>query len=135
MRPAPLVLLVSAALLAGCNQRRLSITSEPPGALVSVNDVEIGRTPVQADFTYYGNYDVLVTREGYEPLRTKAKAIAPIYERAPFDLATMAVPTGVEKTVRWHFVLTPAIESTQTREDLEAGIFSRARDLRSKIAR
>ncbi|MFB3120043.1 MAG: PEGA domain-containing protein [Stenotrophomonas maltophilia] len=34
------------------------ITSEPPGALVWLNDREIGRTPVDVDFEFYGRYDV-----------------------------------------------------------------------------
>ena len=62
-------------------ERRVSITSEPSNAVVYVNDVEVGRTPVDADFTYYGSYDVRIDNEGFEPLRTKAVARAPIYAR------------------------------------------------------
>jgi hypothetical protein len=88
---ALLLATLSTLLLAGgCSSRRISITSEPSGATVTVNDVEIGRTPVEADFTYYGVYDVLVTKEGFEPLRTKARASAPIYEYPPVDLAMRA---------------------------------------------
>ncbi len=114
----------------GCMSRRVSITSEPSGATVTVNDVEIGRTPVEADFTFYGIYDVLVTKDGYEPLRTKAKARAPLYEYPPVDLAASA--TGAEKIVRWHFDLSPALERKFTPEEFERGLMERARDLRNQ---
>lgn len=116
----------------GCMSRRVSITSEPTGATVTVNDVEIGRTPVEADFTYYGVYDVLVTKDGFEPLRTKAKARAPLYEYPPVDLAASA--TGAEKVVRWHFALTPALERKLTPEEFERGLMERARTLRTESA-
>ncbi|MBT4015057.1 MAG: PEGA domain-containing protein, partial [Deltaproteobacteria bacterium] len=36
----------------------MSISSNPPGALIWVNDREIGRTPVSFNFTYHGEYDI-----------------------------------------------------------------------------
>ncbi len=125
-------LVGAVGVLGGCMSRRVSITSEPAGATVTVNDVEIGRTPVEADFTYYGVYDVLVMKEGFEPLRTKAKARAPLYEFPPIDLAASAVPTGVETVVKWHFTLSPMLERTQTAEEFERGMMERARELRGK---
>lgn len=112
----------------GCMSRRVSITSEPSGASVTVNDVEIGRTPVEADFTFYGVYDVLVSKDGFEPLRTKARARAPLYEYPPVDLAASA--TGAEKVVRWHFALMPALERKLSPEEFERGLMERARALR-----
>ncbi|MEI6037860.1 MAG: PEGA domain-containing protein, partial [Planctomycetota bacterium] len=38
----------------GCVQRRMTIRSNPPGALVYVDDYQIGATPVSTDFIYYG---------------------------------------------------------------------------------
>ncbi len=50
------VLCVSVVNLfaAGCVQRTITITSDPPGALVWLNDREIGRTPLDVNFVYYG---------------------------------------------------------------------------------
>lgn len=130
---ALLLATMSTLLLAGgCSSRRISITSEPSGATVTVNDVEIGRTPVEADFTYYGVYDVLVTKEGFEPLRTKARASAPIYEYPPVDLATSV--TTVRSTVKWHFTLSPTLESTMSAEEFEKQLMDRARTLRDTSA-
>lgn len=118
---------------AGCLERRVFITSEPAGALVYANDVELGRTPLEADFTYYGKYDVRVELEGYEPLRTVGKANTPIYEIPPLDLVSMAVPADIESEVRWHFVLAPALEKTMDPVQFENELLARARDLRAQL--
>ena len=116
----------------GCMSRRVVVTSTPPGATVYANDVELGRTPLEAQFTYYGSYDVLVQLDGFEPLRTKAKATAPVYEYPPLDLAASAVP-GAEHVVRWHFNLEPALETRQSPQELEAGLMERARGVRAQV--
>lgn len=53
-------LLAMACMLAsvGCVERTITITSEPSGALVHLNDEEVGRTPLTVPFTFYGVYDV-----------------------------------------------------------------------------
>jgi hypothetical protein len=35
----------------GCVQRTMRVDSNPPGAIVWMNDQEIGRTPLERDFT------------------------------------------------------------------------------------
>lgn len=126
-------LLVVLGAMGGCLERRLLITSEPAGALVSVNDVEVGRTPVEADFTFYGDYDVVLTKDGYEPLRERKTARAPVWEYPPFDLVASAVPATIEKEVKWHFVMQPALETTQSPQELEAGMLERAKAVREQI--
>ncbi len=122
--------LLTALFLPGCATRTIEVTSEPPGATVIANDVELGRTPLTADFTYYGTYDVLLTKPGYEPLRTTASARAPFYEYPPVDL--VAAPLSPHTTVRWHFTLSPSPESSQPKDQLEQDLLSRANALRSK---
>lgn len=111
----------------------MSITSEPPGAAVVVNDVELGRTPLEADFTYYGVHDVRVYKEGFEPLRTTATASAPIWEYAPIDLIAGATPFTIEKRVPWNFTLQPTLESTMSADELHSGVIARARSLRDQL--
>ncbi len=118
------VLLLASA--AGCLERRVSITSDPPGATVVVNDVELGRTPLEAGFTHYGVYDVRVEKEGFEPLRTAARARAPLHEYPPLDLAATAFPVTCSTIVPWSFTLTPA-------SDGDAGLLDRARGLRGRL--
>lgn len=127
--------VLACATIGGCMRRQLVITSEPSGALVHVNDVEVGTTPVSVDFTYYGTYDVLLEKDGFEPLRTSASARAPIYEWPPLDLAASAIPANIETTVRWNFVLEPVLESRVKPEVHEKALVERARQMRGQLER
>lgn len=127
-------LTLAAALvitLGGCAQKVIEITTEPSGALVTLNDVPVGRTPLQTEFTYYGDYDVQVRMVGYEPIRTKATASTPLYERAPLDLATAPIP--YETVIKWHFKLEPSLEKTEPKQQFEDGLIGRAKGLRDQI--
>jgi hypothetical protein len=94
-----LVLVMAAGLAAtGCYgqvQRTITIESEPPGALVWLNDNEIGRTPVTMPFTWYGVYGVRLEAPGYESLVTVAKVEAPTYELIPLDLFFETLIPGI----------------------------------------
>lgn len=46
--------------LSGCVERKITVISNPEGALLTLNDVEVGRTPVTVPFTWYGDYDVQI---------------------------------------------------------------------------
>ena len=96
---------VSALTLGGCVERRLFITSDPPGAIVHLDDVEVGVTPVEVAFTWYGVYDVRLDKDGYEPLVTKARADAPWFETPGLDLIAEALPNKVTSHVHWSFTL------------------------------
>ncbi len=102
------------------------ITSEPSGALVSLNDVEVGSTPCEVDFTYFGVYDVRLKKEGFEPLATKAEAKAPFHEWPVVDLVAMAMPVKKRTRIEWHFVLEPTVED-------RAALLERAGELRGRM--
>jgi len=129
-------LLCAAFLLAtisGCIERRIYITSEPPGATVWVNDVEAGRTPTSVSFTYFGNYDVRMRKDGFEPLITKGEANPPLYEFPGPDLVATAVPARIKTDVKWHYVLAPKDESVGSQSEFESGLMKRASGLRGRI--
>jgi PEGA domain len=88
---------------AGCVRRELTVTSDPPGALVFLNDQEVGRTPLTRPFTFYGTYDVRVRKEGYQTLKTKSLVLAPWWQWVPIDLFAEALPLTDRQTK--HFVL------------------------------
>src|SRR5947209_1253940 len=92
---------------AGCVERTLSIDSNPPGALVSLNDQEIGRTPVTRDFVWYGTYDVAPREEGYEPRKTKGKVWAPWWQWPPFGLVAELLPVTLEDHHSLQYALRP----------------------------
>lgn len=128
---APIAVVLLGLAMGGCLERRLYITSDPPGAVVWVNDVEVGRTPVQTAFTFYGEYDVRLSADGHEPLSTSRKAIAPWYEYPPIDLLAEAWPGMIKNEVRWHFLLAPTPDSSSITEQ---ELLFRARQMRDELA-
>ena len=72
----------------GCVQRRMTIRSSPPGALVYVDDYQIGTTPVSTDFIYYGTRKIRLVKDGYETLTVRQPIPAPWYEYFPLDFVT-----------------------------------------------
>jgi hypothetical protein len=91
MRPAsrPLRVLVLAAVAAcGCVQRRMTIRSDPPGALVYVDDYQVGTTPVSHDFVYYGTRKIRLVKDGYETLTVRQPFPIPWYEYFPLDFVS-----------------------------------------------
>jgi PEGA domain len=85
-RTACVLLAVVAALLTGCVERRFRVETNPPGAYVTVNNKPIGPSPVDVPFLYYGHYDILIQKEGYQTQRIREHVKAPWYGYPPFDL-------------------------------------------------
>lgn len=113
--------LTLALTLTGCVQRTIRVTSTPPGARVLLNDQDIGTTPVETRFTFYGGYDIQLSKPGYEHIHELRQAKAPLHEYPVIDLAATAAPTNINHTIEWHFDLTPVAESIDpeaAREDL-----------------
>ena len=132
-KPARNLVLISMCLLTlgGCVERRIRVTSTPAGARVWVNDQQIGTTPVETRFTFYGGYDVRVELDGYEPIDELRRAKAPLYEYPGPDLIASALPHRFENIIEWHFDLQEVAEASdpeQAREDL----LSRADELRRR---
>jgi hypothetical protein len=94
----------------GCVERKLMVDSEPQGALVTLNGREVGRTPMTTDFTFYGKYDVVLRKEGYETLKTTGKVNAPIYQIPPIDLFAELIPLNFKDRQKLTYTLTPAPE-------------------------
>lgn len=105
-------LAIGAAALAsgGCVERVMKITTTPTGARVFLNDEEVGLSPVKVSFVWYGDYDIVIRKQGYETLKTHYRVEAPWYQYPVIDLvAETMVPTMIrdEHTLP-DFVLTPA---------------------------
>ncbi len=131
-RPVILCLVLLALACPGCLQRRIVVTSEPEGAVVWINDQEVGRTPVETGFTFYGVYDVRLRKEGYEPVSEPRKAASPWWEYPGPDLIASALPITIRKTVRWHFAL---MKSLPTDEAGRAALVERAREFGSRLVK
>jgi hypothetical protein len=70
----------------GCVERTAKIQTQPPGALVIVNDEEVGVSPVKFSFLWYGDYDIILRKPGYTTLKTHYQLNAPWYQYPPIDL-------------------------------------------------
>lgn len=83
------MLLVVVALVvlsaSGCVRRRLTVRSNPPGAMVYVDNQQIGTTPCAVDFTYYGTREIRLVKSGFETLTVNQPIPAPWYQVPPLD--------------------------------------------------
>ena len=100
--------LVACLHLAGCVERKLTINTEPRGALVTLNDEEIGESPATVNFQWYGDYNVRISKEGYETLNTHRQLKSPWYDEFPFDFFAQIVnPNRIVDSYEWTFELAP----------------------------
>ncbi len=100
--------LVAGLAVGGCVKRELTINTEPQGALVVLNDEEIGESPTTVNFDWYGDYNVRISMEGYETLKTHRELKGPWYDGFPFDFFAQIVnPNRVVDSYEWTFELSP----------------------------
>src|SRR5215475_1753834 len=69
-------------------RRRLNINSNPQGALVYVDNQQIGTTPCGVDFTYYGTREIRLIKPGYETLTVNQPIPTPWYQIPPLDFVS-----------------------------------------------
>ncbi|WP_166827437.1 PEGA domain-containing protein [Thalassoroseus pseudoceratinae] len=69
----------------GCVHRRLTIRSDPPGALVLIDGTERGYTPYSMDFYYYGTHEIQLVKPGFETLTVHQKVSRPWYQYLPIE--------------------------------------------------
>ena len=111
------VILIVGILLGGCVERQLTIRTEPADALVELNDEQIGISPVTVSFEWYGDYDVRISKEGFETLKTHRKLERPWYDVFPFDFfAQILNPERIVDSYEWTFELEP--KKQVSREEL-----------------
>jgi len=109
--------LIVSLFLGGCVERKLTINTEPQGAIVVLNDEEIGTSPVTVSFEWYGDYNVRVSKEGFETLKTHRKLKGPWYDMFLFDFfAQLIYPGRIVDSYEWTFELAP--QEYPTREEL-----------------
>jgi len=104
-----LLLLLGILTIAGCVERRLTILTDPPDAVVWLNDEEIGTTPVTVGFNWYGDYKVRIEKEGYQILNTHQDLPRPAEDHFPLDFfAEVIWPGTIKRDTAWTFALQPA---------------------------
>jgi len=118
---AAVLLAVSVSLLCGCVSRRMTVRSDPPGALVLLEGEKIGYTPVSFDTTYYGTREFTLIKPGYETLTTFQKISPPWYEIPPLDFVSdNFLPMQLTNRQNFFYAMNPEFVYP-TQEILERG--------------
>jgi hypothetical protein len=126
---AILLLLLTLLPIGGCVEQTLSIDSNPPGALVYLNDQEVGRTPLTRDFKWYGDYDIQVRQEGYQTLSTHQMLAAPAWNWVPLDLFAYILPLKFKD----HKSLSYSLKPMDPSKDQPAELLQRADSLKGQL--
>jgi len=106
----------------------MTIRSNPPGALVYVDDYELGTTPISTDFTYYGIRKIRLVKDGYETLTVMQPVRAPWYQIPPLDFVTENFVPGELRDQRdFYYRLQPQVVVPTDR------LLSRAEQLRRGV--
>jgi len=94
----------------GCVFRRMTIRSDPPGALVRLEGEAVGFTPYTTDFDYYGTREITLVKDGYETLTVLQEVPPPWYQRVPLDFFSENLsPVKITNRQEFHYVLQPQL--------------------------
>jgi PEGA domain len=104
----PLALVSIACLASGCVERRFVVTTDPPGAKVLRNGDDLGASPADDSFVYYGKYHFMLIKEGFETQQIDQDVSAPWYEYPFLDFfAENVVPWKIRDVRRLHYIMQP----------------------------
>jgi hypothetical protein len=126
-RGLTILAIVALAVLPGCVRRRLMIRSNPPGAMVYVDNQPIGSTPCATSFIYYGTREIRLVKPGYETLTINQPIPAPWYQIPPIDFVSENVlPNEIHdfRTVTYNLspqVIVPIDQLIARGEQLRSG--------------
>ncbi|UUO07702.1 PEGA domain-containing protein [Blastopirellula sp. J2-11] len=103
-----LLSLLLACASMGCVRRRMNIRTNPPGAVVYVDDQEVGVTPVSASYVHYGTREIRLEKDGYESVSKLHTFKAPWYEYPVLEFFSENVwPWEIRDTRDLDFQMTP----------------------------
>ncbi len=120
---APLLLWSCAA------ERKLVIVSDPPGALVRLDDTIVGTTPYEKAFDSYGTRRVTLYKRGFRTVSQPVPLDSPWYGMFPFDIfSEVILPLGWKDIHRVEIRMEPE-GGPVTMPDLSA-VLRRAESLR-----
>ncbi len=122
----PLIVLMVLVSQVGCVRRRMTIVSNPPGAVAFVDERRIGVTPVSTSFTYYGTRSVRLVKDGFETVSEDHKFATPWYQFAGLDFISENLwPAEIRDERALNFQMTPQQSIPPTK------VMQRAEELRA----
>jgi len=111
----------------GCVHRRVTINSNPRGALVRIDGKDIGYTPASIDYTWYGTREVELILDGYETQKQLLTIGAPWYQKFPLDFVSdNFLGTHTRDHRRFDLQMQPKLP------DDSSNVIQRGRSLRSE---
>jgi len=122
------LLLVGACLSTGCMRRRITIRSNPSGALVFVDNQEVGTTPTSLYVNYYGTRDIRLEKERFKTVAEQHTFRTPWYQVPPLDLISdnfLFREQRDERVVNFVLEPLPNINNRKLRDD--------ANELRARV--
>ncbi|QDT69578.1 PEGA domain protein [Planctomycetes bacterium MalM25] len=123
-----LAVLLIALATSGCVRRRLTVRSNPPGAIVHVDNQRIGTTPCSIDYVYYGTREIRLSLPGFETLTVNQPLPAPWYETPGIDfISENLVPARIEDARTVSFNL------QRTRLEAPETVIARGEELRRQM--
>lgn len=88
----------------------MTIRSNPPGAMVYIDDYQIGTTPVSTGYTYYGTRKIRLVKDGYETLTVYQPMPTPWYEFCGIDFFSENIWPGKIRDERsFNYQMTPLV--------------------------
>ncbi len=105
------VIAVVALLAAGCVERRMTLSTNPEGALAYYNGKAVGRTPVTFHFTHYQPARLTFEKDGHETFRVVQELAVPAWQRYPVDFFAEALwPWPLTDEQTFSYTLTETVD-------------------------
>ena len=114
-------------LQSGCVHRRVTINSNPAGALVRIDGKDVGYTPASVDYTWYGTREVQLVKDGFETQTQLINIAPPWYQRFPLDFVSdNLLGTHIRDQRRFDLQMQPK------QPEVSSDVIQRGRSLRSE---
>ena len=72
--------------MTSCTERWIQVRSEPPGATVYLDGRKVGTTPCETRFTWYGQRELVLEKDGFQPHSGLVMLKAPFWQWPIIDL-------------------------------------------------
>jgi len=116
----------------GCVERLLQVRSTPSGANVYVNGDEVGKTPCDHPFSFYGTVDITLRSPGHLSHRELNTLSPPWYELFPLDFfSDLILPFTLRDVHPVEVVLVPS--PSQMDESQQKELDKKAEELSSQL--
>ncbi len=91
-----------------CVERRMTVRTDPPGALVEIDGEVVGFSPVSMSFAYYAPRKIKITHDDYETLTVIQEVPPPWWDNWLTEFFTENLwPFTLRDEREFHYVLEP----------------------------